>query len=1686
MTTCLFKLICILAVLTPLTVQNRRPNSHTQSRKYLHEKDEIANDEKKQKEELTENGLPDLMSLFGTKTATGTQYKLFGCTLDVDKEQCKIKFVPQDETCQEKLSISRLFNFVFKKKKLQNITGSYLPLQNFQIEHFLVDKCEGDIEFRAVAKETFDIVREKLKVKKAKLEMSFNYKKLSESFSFDNIGIDMKGEILVINKLVPIALNKKRGSPEGKFSAKIDEITASDFGALFTKKEIVEDDAPENTSMLTDAVIKSPSITGSRDVNGSFEIVVKGQVDGIKGLGPITLFVIVQKFQSEPTAVAIVADVKQISPTKLLSSLTGKKLNDIPIIKYITVNVAIEFANNDMMLLKDAELNKLLAKYIANAKTVAKGTKIKLDIPVKKILKEVNSAASLKHVPDSMYVQVFIHEGKICFKFPDNATMDLLNIAVALIPAIPDVVFNKILKSSPKVLIKKFDVNVATKEVDLLLVAPEQVVLGEDLIKLKTAEFELKHIPDGPWNFRVKAEQQIGEAILHILVQKKGENYEFNGKIADLSSKELIKQFGGEDMDASLLSKLEFLDFGIRDLQVNAKFGDKLKLHAKGNPILFGWEDIHFEGFIFDTEKKTDAVSKSQQRQDIEDGVLEEKAKETAKPEAIIPEKSKYERKMAFGIVMKNIRLDDIVLKLFNKTILRRNWLSNLRASFTISNTKATKEIDFTYSELKNVLKVRKGIYFTTELTIPEDCKGDALCEVAREKMLPGTKLYLEGDVNTWGMELRAGYRGGGLQLGDNIVLHKAHIVIKIAVVTEVYIEGELKIKDPPLIFKGKLAVGVTGRVELTLSMLGMWKRPFGLKFVAFGNIEASVGILPTVPVPKLGLSAEVHVGKIGSGNEIKVKSAIGFHPGNPLDNFFYAEIKRITLSELFSAFGFNLALPKAVLDSGFPEGLVVAFSTNPRGKEIKHLNQKIGMGFLLRGKVKILGIELGCNVHVNFPREIKVAADMSPIKIGKGLIKLQRSKKDGENGPKLYVIVSLKEVAVRIQGYVQVLSIAAEASIDISNKGIFLYIYGNLFNLIEANVTISAPYGNGEISESQFMVGACLSTTIADITLKSKNIVTHAAESTEEAISKTTKEAEKADTWYDAAHGKLEKWSAAMEEKQAAVQRKSNKLEVIEDVLDDDCVDKCDDVCLGGPTVIEDCGTKFGITYPCVEWDDCKTMVEDPVCLAKCAGDEIYLEGKAMKKKVTIQILISAIEVIQKILELAKGFVERSKVLIDTTEKAASQVEKAAAAGKKAMYAIAKYTKENLIDIHHICFNTTLEKAESACFGISVNVTLGGRKNVVLDTDACLDVSFVKNIGSAITEELFPGIQDIKTRLDKAKDYFEKAKERKEDLKEYSKESEEKEKELEGRIQEVEEEDEEEEKDEEVLKKESIHKFDRRSRSMAYIRRQAYTDLPPVLIHDDLTMDAFDTRSPWAFSQNDSPFTSRRNSIRVQNKTQVSHSLKETVPLDFDSLEDPEDEDDCIKSKKVMGVYSTIAETVGLFADKFKEEKEKYLLEASRYVKRINNVERGFLEKCRQSNVSEDRINDAMLFMHKTRNGTAKWMRTVDGQLRQQDEQLLKMWRKTFNEIVKANKNIDMKTFMESLQKVSTKLAKRHSIPRKSNAVNNKMAAVSQITRDLLSGPYAPLSSKLASIDQLQRDVGILRKAMGASCAAA
>lgn len=129
------------------------------------------------------------------------------------------------------------------------------------------------------------------------------------------------------------------------------------------------------------------------------------------------------------------------------------------------------------------------------------------------------------------------------------------------------------------------------------------------------------------------------------------------------------------------------------------------------------------------------------------------------------------------------------------------------------------------------------------------------------------------------------------------------------------------------------------------------------------------------------------------------------------------------------------------------------------------------------------------------------------------------------------------------------------------------------------------------------------------------------------------------------------------------------------------------------------------------------------------------------MKHKLSLQILAQQTDIIQKVLKAIREFVESAKDLIEMAEKASAKLEQAALSGKRAIDAIANYTKENLINIHSICFNTTLAEAEQACFVLNVDIVLGGTKRFKYDTKACLDISFVKNFGKAIADQLFPGM---------------------------------------------------------------------------------------------------------------------------------------------------------------------------------------------------------------------------------------------------------------------------------------------------------------------------------------------------------
>lgn len=96
----------------------------------------------------------------------------------------------------------------------------------------------------------------------------------------------------------------------------------------------------------------------------------------------------------------------------------------------------------------------------------------------------------------------------------------------------------------------------------------------------------------------------------------------------------------------------------------------------------------------------------------------------------------------------------------------------------------------------------------------------------------------------------------------------------------------------------------------------------------------------------------------------------VGWSPSNPLDTYFYAGFRGLTLEKIVDAFGsssdaefFRQNTPKYIRDTGFPElveGDVVknnpelSYSVHPGGKTVP--GRYIPGGFYLNGAIDVMG----------------------------------------------------------------------------------------------------------------------------------------------------------------------------------------------------------------------------------------------------------------------------------------------------------------------------------------------------------------------------------------------------------------------------------------------------------------------------------------------------------------------------------------------------------------------------------------------------------------------------------------------------------------------------------------------------------------------------------------------------------
>ena len=523
-------------------------------------------------------GLPDLSILTGKDQGT-TKYEFSGCEIAVSQDDCKISFEPDPKSCKTGVSLNGIIKKFIPALDISKITSNMVVPNIFKIKKFLLNKCDGEISFTAEANEAFDLVGGKLKISEAELSLSLNYK-LSE-FQLSSIGVKIKGTIKVGDQTLKIAVEKKKKSDEFMFSAEGKKLALADFKKLFTKKEAENDDVPEKVKSLVNAVVDGPKITGSRLVDGSYEFVLGGKISGTDIIDSATVYLLIQKKSESGVSVAFICQLKKISPAQILSAIFKKDLSKLPLLGDITVDFLIEIASETIETIINKDLNAALLPYISKGRSICRGAKVKIEIPIKEIVRKTNKNM-VGNVPDKIQTTIFISEDGVNFVFPEDFKTNLLNILIALTPALPKLLPKSVFKNGPpKVDFKRFDVDVKTGKVDISAIAPDPIVIGNDIITISNVVFELGHDkkPDSPWEFNIKADQKIGNTMLSVSITKKGKSdFIFFGKVKSLTTKALIQRFGAKLFPTKALEDMDFFDFGLENLEVTGTISEEFAL----------------------------------------------------------------------------------------------------------------------------------------------------------------------------------------------------------------------------------------------------------------------------------------------------------------------------------------------------------------------------------------------------------------------------------------------------------------------------------------------------------------------------------------------------------------------------------------------------------------------------------------------------------------------------------------------------------------------------------------------------------------------------------------------------------------------------------------------------------------------------------------------------------------------------------------------------------------------------------------------------------------------------------------------------------------------------------------------------------------------------------------------------
>ena len=810
------------------------------------------------------------------------------------------------------------------------------------------------------------------------------------------------------------------------------------------------------------------------------DVLIHGAIDTISG-GTATfsirgkygqnnlIYIALQKQVSSSSkyAAAFASEFSSFKFAELMDDLTGVDISDIPLFGSLVVpHMAVTIATDDIQLIEqfDTQLLSLTGYHVGKGFTA--------------FFMFTNEPVSMSYSNYQFSFKVLngksVRVKSLLSQIP-GLNLDSLDL--------PPGVSNLL-----DLAIRSFALNTTSKELTFSAILPDSLKFFDDQLTIQNPAVVMHAVLKSPRKIYVDVSGKIeigGKGYSIVIVRDEtSDRYVLKVDIGRIDIANIIKEFGAAvvpDELSSIVRSAGFIQFAINDVHITYPFGGKPKqIQIAGEPQISGFNVPLMSAIIIKQAGKSQLIQ---------------------------------------GFQLGRVKISDLIRSISGHSVSSIAILNQeLEAAILISPV-TLPGVNLVGSKLSG-FSINKGVSFQAVMQWPPGCSSDAFCAVAQSALGADAKFSLQGTIaNARSFILTAAVTN--VRLGS-VVLANAGLKVTVGNQAEVGIFGSVKLTNPAIILTGAIRVGTRG-VVLEMMMSGCWEQAFGADWLTVCNLQISVSLKPGVPLAGFAFGGEIKLGNPSCGNQIQASGFIGIDPLSPQENYYYVNIPgEFTIRSALQAFCVNVNLPKPVADSGFPEGFLSSFSLF--GKELPHAGISIPPGFRLKGTFNILGLRASVDATLSLPKGIKMAVSLPPLNLAGNLLSMYASSRDKARGPYLVVDITLlprPSVFVEASGYVSVLGISAEAKLRITNTEYLYSISGRFLGLFEANLEITASYG--DIRSASFRVRGSfkndLFTRIADLV---DNAIKKSAEEATRAISAAQKKVENAKGAFDAANRKI------------------------------------------------------------------------------------------------------------------------------------------------------------------------------------------------------------------------------------------------------------------------------------------------------------------------------------------------------------------------------------------------------------------------------------------------------------------------------------------------------------------------------------------------------------------------------------